>query len=156
MPRHVSLGGAHTAKRERSYLVFENQLAEGQVPLFAGGGAAFPGLGFPMAQATRRGRLLLGDVGGMMMVRFPGRPRLDGIIDARTGINVHCDCVKLGSNPVPLALCVCSTFLPSGHWYVFAAVPSAHGFLSPSLVANGFLHYSSKRNPCHFRVSSVL
>jgi hypothetical protein len=109
-----------------------------------------------MAEATRRGRLFLGDIGGMMMVRFPGRSRLDGIIDARTGINVNCDCVKLGGNPVPLALCVCSPFLPSGHWYVFAAVPSAHGFLSPSLVANGFLHSSSKRNLCRFRVSSVL
>jgi hypothetical protein len=109
-----------------------------------------------MAEATRRRRLLLGDVGGMMMVRFPGRPRLYGIIDARTGINVYCDCVKFGGNPVPLAFGVCSTFLPSGHWYVFAAVPSAHGFLSPSLVAYGFLHYSSKPNPCHFRVSSVL
>jgi hypothetical protein len=59
-----------------------------------------------MAEATRRGRLFFGDVSGMMMVRFPGRPRLDGIIDARTGINVYCDCVKLGGNPVPLALCV--------------------------------------------------
>ena len=59
-----------------------------------------------MAEATRGGRLLLGDVSGMMMIRFPGRPRLDGIINARTGINVYCDCVKLGGNPVPLALCV--------------------------------------------------
>lgn len=109
-----------------------------------------------MAEATRRGRLFLGDVGGMMMVRFPGRPRLDGIINARTGINVYCNCVKLGGYAVPLTFCMCPTFLPSGHWYVFAAVPSAHGFLSPSLVANGFLHCSSKRNPCHFRVSSVL
>ncbi len=103
-----------------------------------------------MAEAARRGRLFFGDVRGMVMVRFPGGPRLDGIIDARTGVNVYCHCVKLGGNPVPLAFCVCSTFLPSGHWYVFAAVPSAHGFLSPSLVAYGFLHSPSKRNPCHF------
>jgi hypothetical protein len=59
-----------------------------------------------MAEATRGGRLLLGDVSGMMMVRFPGRSRLDGIIDARSGINVYCHCVKLGGNPVPLTLCV--------------------------------------------------
>jgi hypothetical protein len=35
--RDFSLGGAHAAKRERCCLVFENQLAEGQVPLFTGG-----------------------------------------------------------------------------------------------------------------------
>jgi hypothetical protein len=91
--RHVtlSLGGARAAKRERCYLVFEDELAEGHVPLFTSGRAALPGLGFPMAEAARRGRLLLGDVSGMMMVRFPGRSRLNGIIDARTGINVYCD-----------------------------------------------------------------
>jgi hypothetical protein len=70
-------------------LGLDRQLAKDEISLLASCGPSLPGLGLPVPK-TMRGRLLLGDLGGMMVIGLPCWPRFNSVVDPTSGIHVCC------------------------------------------------------------------